>query len=164
MENVRWSVECGEWPTLASQREAARHLLVRLLGAEVSIAHDPQGVPGLPERPDLNISISHCRRAVAVAISPEGRVGIDVESRRRVSDGLMERVCTAGELAAVRAAADPTMAFLQLWTRKEAVLKCRGTGIKGFGSMQSALTDGDCEVVDLDCGSLDEVAAMAVAR
>ena len=162
--DAQWAVECGEWPTLEAQRAAARRLLSRLVGAEVSVGHNVQGAPSLPSRPDLSVSLSHCRRAVAVAISHEGRVGIDVESRRRMSDGLVERVCTPEELAAVRAAADPVMAFLQLWTRKEAVLKCRGTGIKGFGSMLSALTDGDCEVVDLDCGSLDVVAAMAVAR
>ena len=162
MESVKCKVECGEWPTLASQRTAAHALLVSLLGAEVSLAHDPQGAPCLPGRPDLNISISHCRRAVAVAISAEGRVGIDVECRRRVSDSLMERVCTADELAAVRASDDPTMAFLQCWTRKEAVLKCRGTGIKGFGSMQSALTDGDCEIIEIECNNPDVVAALAL--
>ena len=134
MESVTWKVECGEWPTLDSQREAARALLGRLLGAEVFITHDPQGVPSLLGHPDLNISISHCRMAVAVAVSPEGRVGIDVECRRKIGDGLMERVCSAEEQAAVHAAADPTMVFLQLWTRKEAVLKMRGTGIQGFGS------------------------------
>lgn len=164
MESVTWKVECGEWPTLDSQREATRALLGRLLGAEVFITHDPQGVPSLIGHPDLNISISHCRRAVAVAISAEGRVGIDVESRRRVSEGLMQRVCSPDELAAVRDSDDPTMAFLQRWTRKEAVLKCRGTGIKGFGSMQSALLDGDCQVTDLHCENSDVVAAMAVSR
>ncbi|MBP3763083.1 MAG: 4'-phosphopantetheinyl transferase superfamily protein [Bacteroidales bacterium] len=142
-------------------------LLSRLLGEEPSslaVAHDPKGAPFLPQRPDLHVSVSHCRTAVAAAVSGEWRVGIDVESRRKVGEGLMERVCTDEELAAVRADADPEMAFLRLWTRKEAVLKCRGTGIKGFGSMRSALTEGDCEVVDVECGVPDTVAAMAVAR
>ena len=160
--DARWLVECGEWPTLEAQRAAARSLLSRLLGGEVSVAHDSRGAPCLPDRPGLFVSLSHCRRAVAAAVSRERRVGIDVESRRRVSEGLMERVCTVDELAAVRASADPTMAFLRFWTRKEAVLKCRGTGIRGFSSMQSALVAADCQILDIDCENPDVVASLAL--
>ena len=73
----------------------------------------------------------------------------------------MRRVCTADEFASVQAAADPVMAFLQLWTRKEAVLKLRGTGIQGFGSMVEALATDDCKVVDVETGNPDIVAAVA---
>ena len=162
MESVKWRVESGEWRTLAEQRAAAYRLLGELTGGEVVVEHDDKGAPYLPDHPELSVSISHCRTAVAVAVSPEGRVGIDVECRRKIGDGLLERVCTADEQAAVRAAADPTMAFLQLWTRKEAVLKLRGTGIQGFGSMTAALTATDCHVIDLDTRLPDTVAAMAV--
>jgi len=160
--DARWLVECGEWPTLEAQRAAARSLLSRLLGGEVSVAHDSRGAPYLPDRPGLFVSLSHCRRAVAAAVSRERRVGIDVESRRRVSDSLVERVCSPDELALVRASSDPTMAFLRLWTRKEAVLKCRGTGIRGFSSVQSALADADCQILDIDCASPDVVASLAL--
>lgn len=162
MESVKWRVESGEWRTLAEQRAAAYRLLGELTGGEVVVEHDDKGAPYLPDHPELSVSISHCRTAVAVAVSPEGRVGIDVECRRKIGEGLLERVCTADEQAAVRAAADPTMAFLQLWTRKEAVLKLRGTGIQGFGSMVDALTATDCHVIDLDTHLPDTVAAMAV--
>lgn len=162
MESVKWRVESGEWRTLAEQRAAAYRLLGELTGGEVVVEHDDKGAPYLPDHPELSVSISHCRTAVAVAVSPEGRVGIDVECRRKIGEGLLERVCTADEQAAVRAAADPTMEFLQLWTRKEAVLKLRGTGIQGFGSMTAALTATDCHVIDLDTRLPDTVAAMAV--
>lgn len=162
MESVKWRVESGEWRTLAEQRAAAYRLLGELTGGEVVVEHDDKGAPYLPDHPELSVSISHCRTAVAVAVSPEGRVGIDVECRRKIGEGLLERVCTADEQAAVRAAADPTMAFLQLWTRKEAVLKLRGTGIQGFGSMVDALTATDCHVMDIDTRLPDTVAAMAV--
>ena len=157
----KWRMESGEWRTLAQQREAALRLLYNLLGEEVVVEHNDKGAPYLPDHPELSVSISHCRAAVAVAVSSKGRVGIDVESRRRIGDGLMERVCTAEELVMVRAAADPVMAFLQLWTRKEAVLKMRGTGIQGFGSMVDALSAKTFTIQDLETRLPDIVASIA---
>ena len=158
----QWSVAGGQWRTHAEQSEQAHKLLEQLVGCCV-VEHDADGAPRLVDHPDLHISISHCREAVAVAVREEGPVGIDVECRRKVSRGLMERVCTAEELAAIDASDDPEMAFLRFWTRKEAVLKCRRTGIKGFGSMVEASTATDCEVAEIDTGIPDVVAAMAMA-
>lgn len=154
-------MERGEWPTHAGQSAAARRLLGQLLGFEPVVEHDRQGAPYLRDHPELHISLSHCRTAVAAAVSHDGPVGIDVESRRRIDEGLMRRVCTADEQAAIDRSADPTMAFLRLWTRKEAVLKMRGTGIKGFGSMVHALEDSTPVVEEMDCDSPDTVAALA---
>ncbi len=177
MADGLWTVVCGQWDdsrwsvgqlatdhcTLTSkeQSEQARRLLEQLVGFHCIVEHDKEGAPYLPEHPDLHISISHCRSAVAAAVSHGGAVGIDVESRRKITPSLMQRVCTAAELADVEAAADPQMRFLQLWTRKEAVLKCRGTGIRGFGSMVNALTDSAMRVQDIDTGHPDIVAAVA---
>ena len=135
-----------------SQREReqalAYDILCRLLDEKCPrLEHDDKGAPFLPDHPELSMSISHCRKAVAVAVSPEGKVGIDVECRRKIGDGLIERVCSEEEKAAVLSATDSTMAFLQLWTRKEAVLKMHGTGIQGFGSMVDALSAKDCHVI-----------------
>lgn len=163
-ESRKWKVEGGEWRTLAEQREAAHRLLRELVGGDVVVEHDDKGAPYLPDHPDLSVSISHCRQAVAVAVSPKGKVGIDVECRRRIGEGLMERVCTADEQAAVRAAADPVMAFLQLWTRKEAVLKMRGTGIQGFGSMVEALAGSGAGVRDVPCALPDVVCSLAMGE
>ena len=159
--NVKWRVKGGDWRTHEEQRLAAYRLLAELIGGEAIVEHDGQGAPYLPSRPDLYVSVSHCRRAVAVAVSAEGRVGIDVESRRKVSPSLMERVCSESEREALSTATDRTMAFLQLWTRKEAVLKMRGTGIVGFGSMVAALGADGGEVRDLETGIADVVASVA---
>lgn len=168
MAYTRYLIEplpVGEGSQRERERALAYDLLCRLLDEEKPrLEHDDKGSPYLPDHPELSVSISHCRMAVAVAVSPEGRVGIDVECRRKIGDGLMERVCSAEEQAAVHAAADPTMAFLQLWTRKEAVLKMRGTGIQGFGSMVDALTADDCHVSDLDTHLPEVVAALAYAQ
>lgn len=124
---------------LAAQREAVQGLIEEMIEAPCTLKHDAQGAPILVSHPDMQISISHCKQACAVALSHNKAVGIDVECRRRVNPELLPRVCTAEELAAIAAAADPELAFLQLWTRKEAVLKCMRTGIKGFESLRSAL-------------------------
>ena len=163
MPHTQWKVEFGEWRTHDEQSAAAQRLLAELIGHKVTVEHDSQGAPYLPSHPDLHISLSHCRTAVAVVVNDTAAVGIDIESRRKISPSLTERVCTADEATVVAAAEDPTMQFLQLWTRKEAVLKCRGTGIKGFGSMVHALEAKDIEVHDLPCGQPDTVAALATA-
>lgn len=161
--NLRWAVEAGDWRTHKQQSNAARSLLRRLAGEAIVVEHDGQGAPYIPGQPEKFVSISHCRTAVAVAISDNHRVGIDIESRRKVSPSLMERVCTAEEMAAIRSSADPTMTFLRFWTRKEAVLKMRGTGIRGFGSMVEVSEATDCTIEEIDCGLADTVAALATA-
>ena len=168
MTYTRWLIEplsAGEGGQRERERALAYDILCRLLdGEHPRLEHDEKGAPYLPEHPELSVSISHCRKAVAVVVSSEGRVGIDVECRRKIGDGLLERVCTPQEQAAVCAAEDSTMAFLQLWTRKEAVLKMRGTGIQGFGSMVDALTANDCHVIDLEPRVPDVVASLAMGE
>ena len=162
--SLEWKVENGEWRTLAQQREAAQRLLSRMVGEGILVEHNGKGAPYLPQRPDLQVSISHCRTAVAVAVSTCGPVGIDVECRRKVGDSLMQRVCSPAEYAGLQASADTILDFLRLWTRKEAVLKLRGTGIQGFGSMVHALEDKNIIVEELPCGIPDTVAALATVR
>lgn len=157
-----WRMEQGRWSSLGQQREAALRLLGSILGEHAVVEHGAGGEPFLPNRPDLYISISHCRAAVAVVVSRHGRVGIDVECRRSVSTALMERVCSKEELEAIGVAKDPVMEFLRCWTRKEAVLKMKSTGIKGFSSLLEASAAEGCTVVELECGSPDIVAALAV--
>lgn len=160
---MNWLVASGQWHTHAEQSEQARKLLSQLVGFNCTVEHDPSGAPYLPDHPELNISISHCREAVAVAASNEGCIGIDIECRRKVGTSLMERVCTYAELTDIRSSVDPTMTFLRYWTHKEAVLKCRSTGIKGFGSMVEASSATDCKVIDIETGISDVVASVAMA-
>ena len=159
----QWSVIGGQWQTHAEQSAAAVRLLGQLIGHEVLVEHDSHGVPYLPQYPNLYISISHCRTAVAAAFSDHGPVGIDIESRRHTNPSLIKRVCTPAEVDTIQHSEDPEMAFLRLWTRKEAVLKCQGTGIRGFGSMVDALSAKDCEVNEIACDLPDTVAALAFA-
>lgn len=76
----------------------------------------------------VDFSISHCKNAIAVVLS-DRLVGVDVESFRHAEEPLLKRTMNPEEQAEVRNAADPAEAFTCLWTRKEAVLKLRGTGL-----------------------------------
>lgn len=154
----------GEGSQRLREQAQAYDMLCRLVGGKPELAHDANGAPFLPSHPELCISISHCRAAVAVAVSSCGWVGIDIESRRRVSGDLIQKVCTEEEQAAIRNAADPEMEFLRCWTRKEAVLKMRRTGIQGYSSMIEASLATDCTVENIDCGSADIVAAVAIVK
>ena len=76
----------------------------------------------------IDFSISHCKNAIAVVLS-DRPVGVDVESFRHAENALLRRTMNPEEQEEVRTAADPAEAFTRLWTRKEAVLKLRGTGL-----------------------------------
>ena len=76
----------------------------------------------------VDFSISHCKNAIAVVLS-DRPVGVDVESFRHAEEALLRRTMNPEEQGEVCAAIDPAEAFTRLWTRKEAVLKLRGTGL-----------------------------------
>lgn len=89
----------------------------------------PHGKPSLDGHPGIHFSLSHCRQA-ALCVIDNVPVGCDVES---VPDGLDMDVCrhcfNEEEMACITGADQPTLAFAQLWTRKEAFLKLTGTGL-----------------------------------
>lgn len=75
----------------------------------------------------LYASISHAGEFVAVAITETGRVGVDVERiRTGAASELASVACAVEELEHVRSADD----FFVYWTRKEAVLKATGEGLR----------------------------------
>jgi 4'-phosphopantetheinyl transferase len=114
----------------------AAHLLVRACAGEVlgrppdevtvsqrcPTCAGPHGPPRLVETPELAISLAHTRGYVAACAGP-GPLGVDVErvDRRRLS--VLFDVLAEPEARWVRASADPPLAFVQLWVRKEALIK-----------------------------------------
>ena len=98
-----------------------------------------QGKPFLLARPDIHFSISHTKNAILVAIS-DAPIGVDIEAFRSPSSALIARTMNATEQAAIatadgwnihRTPGTREALFSAIWTRKEAVLKLRGTGIEG---------------------------------
>ena len=104
---------------------ATRQLLRDILGPKATIGHNPDGSPFLPDH-DLNISISHCDRFVAIALNRKGKIGIDIETWRDSLNLVKEKFLTSGEIAIY----NTLELLLQAWTAKEAIYKTAGiTGL-----------------------------------
>ena len=94
------------------------------------------GVNGKPELspggsvPPLSFNLSHSGDFAAIATGLEP-VGVDVESWKDdlpVAD-LAAHAFRPEECSAIRASTEPRRLFYQLWTAKEAVMKCTGLGM-----------------------------------
>lgn len=96
------------------------------------------GKPYLSGHKDIHFNISHCQKAIAVAVS-DRPIGIDVESFRHFNDALVNRTMNDSEKAEILASGDPEGTFSAFWTRKEAVFKLEGTGITD--NLHGILTD-----------------------
>ena len=86
------------------------------------------GKPYLAAYPWVHFSMSHCREAVAVAVS-EREVGIDVERIATFKEQVGRYVLSDEEYQSVVEAEDCDRAFTRLWTKKEAFLKMTGEGV-----------------------------------
>lgn len=95
---------------------------------EFTMETGEHGKPFIAGRTDIHFNISHCQKAIAIVVSDQP-VGIDVESFRNYSEGLLDKTMNETEKAEILASAEPQETFACYWTRKEAVFKMQGTGI-----------------------------------
>ena len=77
---------------------------------------------------NVDFSISHCKEGIAVAIAPHP-IGVDIESFRQYSESLLRKTMNEKEILLIQQSSDPSVEFIKLWTKKEALLKMQGTGI-----------------------------------
>lgn len=91
--------------------------------------YSPDGKPFIAARPDLFFNLSHSVN-VAVCALADYPVGIDVETPRKISNSLIDYTMSEAERDFIAASDDKIMAFLTLWTKKEALLKLSGEGIR----------------------------------
>ncbi len=92
----------------------------------------PHGRPRVPGA-DLTLSISHSGDLIGIAATPSVPVGLDVETAtRRADDGLIEYALSPveAEHLAGLGAEEKAAAFFVYWTRKEAVMKATGKGLR----------------------------------
>jgi 4'-phosphopantetheinyl transferase len=83
-------------------------------------------------------SISHCKHGIAVAVS-ETPIGIDIEHIRTAKPELVAHTMNQQEQTQIWESASPDVTFTALWTKKEAVLKMRGTGIISMDAIKNTL-------------------------
>ena len=112
----------------------AYQLLKQGLRKEYGITENPvfeyneHGKPSIVGHPEIFFNLSHCKEA-AVCVISDHPVGIDVESIREYKYSLVHYTMNEAEVAEIEKAEDPAVAFIRLWTMKEATLKLIGTGI-----------------------------------
>ncbi|TDO68096.1 4'-phosphopantetheinyl transferase superfamily protein [Kribbella sp. VKM Ac-2571] len=93
--------------------------------------------------PGLAVSVSYSQGLVAVAAAYGGLVGVDLEEvRARDFEGLAGRWFGVRELEWMSRQEDELVAFLQLWTGKEAVGKALGVGLGEAGLRREMPLDG----------------------
>ena len=91
--------------------------------------YTPEGKPFLPQHPDIHFSFSHSGNVALCALSDQP-IGADVETTRKITPSLVSYTMNESEVAIINASENPTMQFLHFWTRKEALLKLTGEGIR----------------------------------
>lgn len=145
----------------AMAEELLRQGYQELFGQNWSSGRIQYGEKGKPTDrvdPACFFNFSHCRTAVAAAVS-HCPVGVDVESFRRVRASVVKRSCSSRECAYIFSGGESSPAqaeteesfcssqqirrFLQLWTLKESYVKMTGDGISDMICRQ----DFDVEVL-----------------
>ena len=139
-------------------------LLQRALREEYGITEVPEfvynefGKPSLSNIP-IHFSLSHCRNAVACAVS-DHNIGIDVESIMPYNPDVARRVCTPAELEMLEKSTNKDVDFIKLWTMKEAISKYKGMGLSmlfceikiGDYAVASKMLDGSNCIISV-CGN-----------
>lgn len=101
---------------------AVRVLLYRLLGEEKNISYHSNGKPYLADR-SCFISISHTRGYVAVILSSQAEVGIDIEQYGSRVHKVAHKYMRPDEVPAPYEG-DDTWSLLLHWSAKEVMFKC----------------------------------------
>jgi 4'-phosphopantetheinyl transferase len=119
----------GELLDLPPARVPLRRVCPRCGGPHGKVRLDMPDAPA-----PYDFSVTHSGAVIGVAVSSDGAVGLDVEDADASVDvdGAARTALSGTELAALHALppAERRRAFLRVWTRKEAVLKALGVGLR----------------------------------
>lgn len=118
------------------------------------IEQDKNGRPHLPDG-SLDFNISHCEEYAVCVLETDidrPRVGIDIQAlpATRNTDKIARRFFTHNEYEYYSAHYDRELAFLRIWTRKEALVKWKGTVLGANIRRLDSLLAPDTEQVMFD--------------
>ncbi|NUR74502.1 MAG: 4'-phosphopantetheinyl transferase superfamily protein [Hamadaea sp.] len=125
--------------TFLTSRSSQREIAARYLGIApdaVTIERTCHRCGGAHGRPtvgeSIDLSVTHTREWVVLAVVGQGRIGVDLEQRGTARDlDTLTSTLTPAERAEFAAVppSERTAWFLRRWTRKEAAVKLTGHGI-----------------------------------
>ena len=95
---------------------------------DLTFSFNEHGKPYLERYPNIHFNLSHCKNGIAAAVD-KAPIGIDIESFRHFDEALLRKTMNDEEIELINATPEPPESFIAYWTKKEAVLKLRGTGI-----------------------------------
>ena len=114
MENGRWKMDNGQW-TMGNGQWTMDNGQWRMKNGEW-------------KGPNIHFNLSHCDEAATCVIDNQP-VGIDVETISAYDPQLLPLTMNLSEQQAIIKSDYPERVFACLWTMKEAMLKCLGTGL-----------------------------------
>jgi 4'-phosphopantetheinyl transferase len=110
-----------------------RTVLSRYVTTEAATIRYARGPHGKPYVNDTSVrfNFSDTKDAILVGLTSGMELGTDIETLAREVDheAVSEHYFTPSEIEGIRNSSNPKLRFLELWTRKEAVLKASGVGI-----------------------------------
>lgn len=81
---------------------------------------------GKPVSDNIYFNVSHSHEIVAIAVSQNHPIGLDIETNRKLDEKLVKYIASKEETKFIK----DDLSFMQVWTSKESLLKCVGTGLK----------------------------------
>ncbi len=121
------------------QRFVLRLLLGSYLGCPGKDVRIQRGAHGKPElvpgsaRPSLQFSLSHSGDWLAVAVTRDQALGVDIERQRELPRALAlaRRFLSGAEAERIESLPEPDRAqlFFRLWSRREALIKAMGSSL-----------------------------------
>jgi len=126
---LRYRFEQGRRQSAAAYLLLCQGLLLEHgLSEPPTFCYGEHGKPAIVGHPDICFNLSHCRSAAICAVG-DRPVGIDIESIREYRESLVRYTMNETEVQQIEQSARPDVAFIQLWTMKESLLKLSGDGI-----------------------------------
>ena len=128
LEKFKFEIDCrlSLYAELLVRYQACKTL--GLNNEEVVFGKNKNGKPYLQNHPGFLFNISHTRNAIAMAFANE-EIGVDIEKIKSPDFKIAKRFFTSYEQDYILSHEYPERTFYEVWTKKEAHIKCVGTGL-----------------------------------